>query len=327
MPVAADHHLLTFQMSLQVPKPVTKSITTRPLYKLSTPGAQQLVTSINWNLITNNPTQLNLKFETFTKQLIGCINQIAPIKQTTINTKKYAPWMVSDLVNESKRVQAIYRKYHRRENTDDLENYRSVRTKLIANVTAACIEYYRGRIINLNGSAVWTELRQLGLVEESQHSTLAVSIEGLNIFFTSNSSVNGPPSNIITTISTFHGQLFDFQLVTPDTVQKALLCIKSYAIGVDNLSKKMIALTLLLILDNITSLLNESLNTTQFPESWKRALITPIKKVSQLRLPSYYRQIAILLYLSKGLEKIVFTQLTNHLKNAELLNLFQCGFK
>lgn len=140
------------------------------------------------------------------------------------------------------------------------------------NIIEARINYFRRRIPNLTGSAVWSELRNLGLVKESQHSALVVSTDELNQFFTSNSSITSTIINNYSNILTLTAmrkirQSIDFRLITFDTVQKALLSIKSNAIGVDNISKKMIVPIIHLVLDTSTCLFNESLNTSIFPES------------------------------------------------------------
>lgn len=41
-----------------------------------------------------------------------------------INSEKYAPWMTSELTDDSKRARALYRKYQRRQDINNLETYR-----------------------------------------------------------------------------------------------------------------------------------------------------------------------------------------------------------
>src|SRR5277367_5178130 len=65
----------------------------------------------------------------------------------------------------------------------------------------------------------------------------------------------------------------------------------------------------------LTKLINLSLQTGKFPESWEHALVTRIIKNSKLdsNLMTSYRPIAILLYISKLLERCVAKQLDSYL--------------
>ena len=75
----------------------------------------------------------------------------------------------------------------------------------------------------------------------------------------------------------------------------------------------------------ITYLVNLSIRTSTFPESWKTAIIAPIYKSGDLA--SNYRPIAILPVVSKVLEKIFALQLTDYLETNQLLHPQQFGFR
>ena len=81
------------------------------------------------------------------------------------------------------------------------------------------------------------------------------------------------------------------------------------------------------LLEPITYLVNLSIKTNRFPESWKTAIIAPIHKSGDKNLASNYRPIAILPVVSKILEKIVAIQLTEHLESRQLLHPQQFGFR
>ena len=77
----------------------------------------------------------------------------------------------------------------------------------------------------------------------------------------------------------------------------------------------------------ICNLVNQSLNTGIFPDSFKIAQIVPIFKRGDSRTPSNYRPISILPYLSKIFEKIIYFRLAYHLAVNEILSPYQFGFR
>ena len=76
-------------------------------------------------------------------------------------------------------------------------------------------------------------------------------------------------------------------------------------------------------------LFNHSLACGVVPEGFKEAIITPIIKSSKLdaAIPSSYRDISLLLILSKVLESVVYKQLTEYLNSECVLSDYQFGFR
>ena len=74
------------------------------------------------------------------------------------------------------------------------------------------------------------------------------------------------------------------------------------------------------------SLPAESSQTSQFPDSWKVARITPIFKEGDKTEKSNYRPISVLPVISKLFEKLVFNQLYHYMKENSLFTSDQSGF-
>ena len=79
----------------------------------------------------------------------------------------------------------------------------------------------------------------------------------------------------------------------------------------------------------IKSIFNSSLSTGQFPAVWKTAIIRPILKKSGLdeAVPSNYRPVANLPFLSKVLERLVLKQLIAYLESHDLLPEMQSAYR
>ena len=79
----------------------------------------------------------------------------------------------------------------------------------------------------------------------------------------------------------------------------------------------------------VSQIINASLQTGHFPSSWKHATITPILKKAGLdpSIPSSYRPVSNLTFLSKVLERVVHNQMTRYLTANNLLPKFQSAYR
>ena len=96
--------------------------------------------------------------------------------------------------------------------------------------------------------------------------------------------------------------------------------------GIDNISSYFMKLALPYIENSLAFLFNTSIETSQFPDSWKVARITPIFKDGDKTEKSNYRPISVLPVISKLFEKLVFNQLYQYMKDNGLFTSDQSGF-
>ena len=97
--------------------------------------------------------------------------------------------------------------------------------------------------------------------------------------------------------------------------------------GLENVSSFIVKEAFLAILPEITHMFNLSLDTSLFPTEWKKALIVPIPKTGDLTLVKNFRPISLLPLPGKILEKLVHSQLSEHLESNFLLMESQHGFR
>ena len=89
----------------------------------------------------------------------------------------------------------------------------------------------------------------------------------------------------------------------------------------------MISKALPFIGPHLVKLLNASFAQGVFPETWRRARLLALKKLSVPSTPSDFRPIALLCFLATVLEKLAHDRMASYLEESGLLDLKQTGFR
>ena len=100
---------------------------------------------------------------------------------------------------------------------------------------------------------------------------------------------------------------------------------KSY--GIDGIQSKFIKDAASEIKIPITYIINLSISSNVVPNEFKYARVKPLFKKGNRNLPENYRPVSILTVVSKVLEKAIFIQFENYLKNNNILYNHQSGFR
>ena len=97
--------------------------------------------------------------------------------------------------------------------------------------------------------------------------------------------------------------------------------------GPDKINMRIIRDSLPYILTPVTNIINSSLLSSTYPDSWKLAEVVPIPKEGNHEIASNNRPISLLPILSKVCEKVALNQLTEYLNKYNLLSPCQSGNK
>ena len=76
----------------------------------------------------------------------------------------------------------------------------------------------------------------------------------------------------------------------------------------------------------MADLFNTSIETSQFPDTWKLARVTPIFKEGEKAAKSNYRPISVLLVIARPFEKLIASQLYQHMTENNYFSPDQSGF-
>ena len=121
---------------------------------------------------------------------------------------------------------------------------------------------------------------------------------------------------------------FSFAQITESEVMKEIETLNAKkAMGLDEISLKVIKFCKNEIAMPLTLVINKSLEQQTFPSALKYAKILPIHKKGPVNEVSNYRPISILPGFSKVIEKLINSQLLNHLETNNLLSPQQYGFR
>ena len=210
--------------------------------------------------------------------------------------------------------------------------------------------YYSNKLETNKGStaATWTILKQLTstdkckspLEQDNDDKTLRNKVEAFNNFFANVGRVtyektqqnhvgnqNVPAHNNNDDINKFCN-MFRPQPTDSDTIILIIKHLKNTSsCGSDNISLRFLKESLPITIMYLTCIINSSITTGTFPESWKHAIVVPVFKTGDTMEPKDYRPISLLPIISKVLEKVVAAQLTSHLENNQLLSKTQHGFR
>ena len=124
------------------------------------------------------------------------------------------------------------------------------------------------------------------------------------------------------------GVRFGFHPVSSDYVLEKLSALpERKATGTDDLPAKLLKLGATSIVEPVTYLVNLSLATGMFPNTWKNAKICPVFKGGDATNPRNYRPISILPVISKFIERAVFDQIYPFLSENNMIYKYQSGFR
>ena len=97
--------------------------------------------------------------------------------------------------------------------------------------------------------------------------------------------------------------------------------------GLNNISSFVVKEVFSILISQLTHLFNLTIRTSIFPKAWKEALVIPIPKSGNAKHVQNYRPISLLPLPGKLLEKLIHSQISEHLENISHLTENQHGFR
>ena len=121
---------------------------------------------------------------------------------------------------------------------------------------------------------------------------------------------------------------FKFKHISTLDIRDAIAKLKTAnSFGNDTISSYFLKLALPVMETSFAIMFNTSIETSQFPNLWKLARITPIFKGGDRSDKSNYRPISILPVISRLFEKLIADQLYQYMNENDMFSSNQSGFR
>ncbi|PZC76581.1 hypothetical protein B5X24_HaOG204421 [Helicoverpa armigera] len=288
------------------------------------------------------------------KYLVNTITTVTnSCTKTSTKPKRNAPlkpWITIGVVRSLRKRDKLHCKSKKRPDDEELRQryvaYRNTCNKIIKSLKK---RYYQSELEknSTNLKQTWNIIKDICNMNNKNEppndllyieSTPTQSLNKVNAFFTTIGSelASATLSKLGRTelelasdaVNSAPLSSMSFTPTDPTEIQNIILSLKpNSAPGYDKISSKLIRLAAPVLTDPITYLCNLSLEQGTYPKIFKIALISPIHKSDDKRIPSNYRPISLLSCLSKILEKLVNKKLTTYLETNGLLTSSQFGFR
>ena len=292
-------------------------------------------------LYSDPPSDLQSYSTLFSTTLSSLLDKHAPLKTISCTSIPNKPFITPEILREKtkrSKLESIYRRCKTEQNKVNFKNQSKLVAKLI---TASKRSLYRSRINqhSNNPKKLWPIMNSLlsrtlpqNLPTCSSAPNLATSF--LN-FFTDKVTKLSASFPSVPLISPHcpppvpPPNLFQFLPATTAEVRKIILTSSSTTCCLDSIPTSLLKSCIDVLITPITTLVNLSLSEGSFPSNFKTATVKPLLKKHSLPHEdlSSYRPISNLNFVSKVLERLIHTRLTNYLQSFSSLCPFQSAYR
>ena len=150
------------------------------------------------------------------------------------------------------------------------------------------------------------------------------TVEGISARFEDHDSIRVIRDNLPPALGNF-----SFSKMSEEDIEKRLMTLKiRKSTGNDGIQPKFLKLGAPVMASHITCLINKTINSYVFPDSFKEAEVSPIYKNKDLLDKANYRPVSILPTISKLYERVLSDQLSDFLSNimSKHLAAFRKGY-
>ena len=301
---------------------------------------------IDWSGIIKTQSACD-QVEILERNIEYLFNKYVPEKtKTVIDSKR--PWFNKKIEYMIVKRNKAYNQWKIFKTTYLYTIFQQLRRNVNNEIKNTKSNYYQNKLNHTkNSKTTWKTIKEVGIGDKKKTISSEINLNELNNQFvnipvidSNNLDFNSnylntytPPlaytnSNKIDFNSNYSSNYtpyinkFKFSFVRDVDVLECCIKIKSNAIGCDNINPKFLKALLPYLLPHITYIFNTIIKYSDFPKNWKRAKIIPIPKNQ-----NEYRPIALLPFVSKVFEMLIFRQLERHFQRNKLLTERQSGYR
>jgi len=274
-------------------------------------------------------------FTMYNSVVTQLLDQYAPFIKIRIRRTNSSPWFDNDCSNMKREVRRAERRYRKSKDTSHHQQLRNVQMKLFQLYRLKENAYWSKTISEAGNSATkrWNCINRMlcksasgndfhhGIMPDQFLDFFSNKIEQVRC----NTANSGSP-----TFADYCGPKFaQFTDVLEQDIRRHIATMPCKQCPLDPAPTWLIKECADLLAPFITIIINKSLREGYVPPSQKVAIIRPRLKKQGLdvSLPSNYRPISNLTFLSKLLERVVDVQLSNFLADTKALPLRQSAYR
>ena len=333
----SDHSLVIFGMRIQRPR--NKKITTarRDLRNINIAQLQDNLA----NSFANYPADMNAErlLELYQDTVTNILDTAAPLVEKVINDKVRAPWFSTEFLTLRKVMRNLEAKWKKSHLEIDRQLFLTKRHEYFRLCDKAKTSYHRTRIEEADSRRLFNIVSELTSTKALNRSALP-----------SNKALEDLPNDFLHFFENKVSRLRDglggrqfsddmsqlpthilaeFKHVSAEKVTTHIKQSPSKSCELDILPTNLVKQSVDSLAPFLTHLFNVSLSTGVVPSQFKSAIIRPLLKKPELdhNILKNYRPVSNLSFLSKILEKIVASQLHDHLAKHELYTKCQSAYR
>ena len=288
----------------------------------------------------NNP---DIAYEKLISEITSSIRTALPVKSITRSKMDQKAWLTKGLSMSIKRKNKLYQKYVKNPTIENKNKYAIYRNKLTQLIRKSKTNHYSDLIQASKGdskkswkviNSVLHKDKNTSVLPDLGNATNVVLANDFNNHFASigenlSEKINQPQGTSFKQYLT--GNYMDSFYLKPtnrDEIFNIIMAMKnSNSAGQDEISSKILKSIANEIVEPLAHCINLSLLTGIVPRNAKIAKIIPIYKSGDKNEKNNYRPISILPTISKVLERVVYSRLSDYLTKHNILTPSQYGFR
>ncbi len=276
----------------------------------------------------------------YNRSLSTLLDIHAPVKTRTVTFSRSAPWFTCELRKMKEAGRVLERRLKVTGLTVHRQAYREHQKAYAKSLRDARSRFYSGIINNSSGNSKQLFSTINHLLKPQAHPHLEATKERCDTFIVFFRKKVDNIRSFLSSSSALPVLTADLQPETPQPlccfsdisqqeVEDKIRKMKPSTCTLDPFPTALVKSNLCAISPLITNVINHSLQAGHVPPELKTAVIRPHLKKPTLdpEVLANYRPISNLPFISKVLEKIVAAQLQTHLKQNNLFEKFQSGFR
>jgi hypothetical protein len=321
----------------------------------------RLFSANNINLFKTNLDQADFRdvlestcpdesYNNFLRVYLNIFDKCFPLRDIKHRSKlmKREPWYTPGLLTSAKKKAKLFCKKLSKPTEYNIKTYKTYNNMYNTLKRKMKIIYYKNILVEnkSNIKKTWSILKQaIGKLNDKSSYPNSFTInnlsitdkqeaaEGFNHFFSKIGVVtshNVPKSNKCCSSYMSNpvvGSVFIEPVSPSDVISVANKLKPKLSCGHDNISTKLLKLSIEHIIEPITHVINRSFDTGIVPKQMKIAKVIPIHKSSDQSLLKNYRPISLLPAFSKLIEKLMYNKISSFFTAKNLFYKHQYGFR